>query len=113
MENRYLTLKETAEMTHTAYATVKRDIDNGNIPAYKVGRKYFIAAADAENYAACRRKLAAVKGYTIKELMNILPLSYAFIIDEIKKGNLPACKCGRRFIIPVEELEKYLEKAKI
>ena len=62
MENRYLTLKETAEMTHTAYATVKRDVDNGKLTAYKLGRKYFIAADAAADYAARRRKMAALDG---------------------------------------------------
>ena len=113
MEKKYLTLKETAVLTETAYATIKRDIDNGTLTAYKVGRKYFIAVQDAENYAIARRKLAAIKGHTIKEIMEILPLSYAFIIDEIKQGRLKAIKCGRRFIIPDDELERYLEAARI
>ncbi len=113
MEKKYLTLKETAMLTETAYATIKRDIENGNLTAYKVGRKYFIAAQDAENYAIARRKLASIKGHTIKEIMEILPLSYAFIIDEIKQGRLKAVKCGRRFIIPDAELERYLEAARI
>jgi excisionase family DNA binding protein len=113
MEKKYLTLKETAALTNTAYATIKRDIDNAVLPAYKVGRKYFIAAADAEDYAIIRRELASISGYTIKELLEILPLSYAFIIEEIKKNNLKAVKCGRRFIIPEAELERYLEEAKI
>lgn len=113
MGKKYLTLKETATLSNTAYATIKRDIDNGLLAAYKVGRKYFIAAADAEEYAIARRALAAISGYTIKELMEILPLSYAFIIEEIKNKNLHAIKCGRRFIIPEAELERYLEDAKI
>ena len=100
MEKKYLTLKETAVLTETAYATIKRDIDNGTLTAYKVGRKYFIAVQDAENYAIARS-------------MEILPLSYAFIIDEIKQGRLKAIKCGRRFIIPNDELERYLEAARI
>ncbi|MBQ1502034.1 MAG: helix-turn-helix domain-containing protein [Firmicutes bacterium] len=55
MENRYLTLKETAEMTHTAYATVKRDVDNGKLTAYKLGRKYFIAADAAAASLSARK----------------------------------------------------------
>lgn len=113
MEKKYLTLKEMAALANTAYATIKRDIDNGTLPAYKVGRKYFISSGDAEDYAIARRRLASIKGHTIKELMTILPLSYAFIIEEIKAGRLKACKCGRRFIIPEEELARYLEAAKI
>ncbi len=109
----YLTLKETAALTATPYATVKRDVDKGLLPAYKVGRKYFIAVPEAEHYAAAKRQLAAIKGRTIKEIMAILPLSYAFIIDEIKQGRLHAVKCGRRFIIPDEELERYLAAAKL
>lgn len=113
MEKKYLTLKETAALTGTAYATVKRDIDNGTLTAYKVGRKYFIAASDAESYAINKRKIAAIEGRSIKQLMEILPLSYAFIIDEIKQGRLKAVKCGRRFIIPNDELERYLESARL
>ena len=113
MDKMFLTLKETAALTNTAYATIKREIDNGSLPAYKVGRKYFIAAEEAENYAITRRRLAEIQGHTIKELMNILPLSYAFIIEEIKTGRLQAYKCGRRFILPETELAKYLEAARI
>ena len=110
---KYLSLKETAEMTHTAYATVRRDLDSGRLSGYKVGRKYFIAMADAEEYAAARRRKAEIEGYTVKELMNLLPLSYAFIIEEIRSGRLKACKCGRRFIITEEALADYLKKARI
>jgi len=110
---KYLTIKETAAMTATAYATVKRDIDNGKLPAYKVGRKYFISNTDAHIYAAARKEIAETEGYTIRQFMDILPLSYAFVIEEIKSGRLPAKKCGRRFIIPKADMEKYLEEAKI
>ena len=113
MEKRYLTLKETAALTKTAYATVKRDIDSGKLAAYKLGRKYFIAADDAAGYAARRRKIAALDGYSVKELMEMLPLSYAFIIGEIRAGRLPAAKCGRRFLIRREDLVAYLERAKL
>ena len=108
MEKKYLTLKETAVLTETAYATIKRDIDNGTLTAYKVGRKYFIAVQDAEQLGVYAKSAEG-----IKEIMEILPLSYAFIIDEIKQGRLKAIKCGRRFIIPDDELERYLEAARI
>jgi len=112
-EGQYLTLRQTAELSGAAYATIRRDIDNGRLSAYKVGRKYFIAAQAAEAYAREKRRLTATQGYTIKEVMEILPLSYAYVIELIRQSRLRAVKCGRRYIIAPEELERFLQDAKM
>ncbi len=110
MENdRYMTLKELTVLAQTPYATVKRDIDNGLIPAHKVGRKYFISAQAGQAYARQKLAVKAVEGYTIRELQEILPLSYAFIIELIRSNRLAAVKSGRRYIIPHAELERFLQ----
>lgn len=109
----YLTLQQTAELAGAAYATVRRDIDNGRLAAYKVGRKYFVESAAAAAYAGAKRELAATEGYSIKEIMEILPLSYAYVIELIKRGRLQAVKCGRRYIISQAELERFLEGSRM
>ena len=68
----YLTLKQAAQVSDTSYATLRRDIDNGILPAYKVGRKYFVTAADAAAYGEQRRAVAEIDGYTIRQIMEIL-----------------------------------------
>jgi len=112
-DGQYITLKETSVLTGAAYATLRREIDNGRLTAYKVGRKYFIPRQQAENYARQRRENAAIDGYTIRQLMNILPLSYAYIIDLIRSGKLQAVKQGRYYLIPKASLEAFLEKTRL
>lgn len=113
MENsKYLTLKELSELADTPYATIKRDIDCGTLPAYKVGRKYFIAADEGAQYVAKKQELHQIEGYSIRQIMEILPLSYAFIIDLIKSGRLPAVKVGRRYIVPTADFENFIQQMK-
>ncbi|MBQ6808946.1 MAG: helix-turn-helix domain-containing protein [Firmicutes bacterium] len=109
----YLTLKQAAEATDTSYATLRRDIENGVLPAYKVGRKYFITSAAAEIYGEKRRAVNSIDGYTIRQVMEILPLSYAYIIELIKNGRLPAVKRGRSYIIAKTDLQSFIEKAQL
>ena len=40
--NDYLTLKAVSELAAIPYARVKRDIEHAVLPAYHIGRKYFI-----------------------------------------------------------------------
>lgn len=110
---KYLTLKEISQLAGTPYATVKRDIEASVLPAYKVGRKYFIREADAIEYSERRRSLQAIDGYTIRQIMEALPLSYAFIIELIRKGKLPAVKVGRQYIVPKQEFQNFLQDMKL
>lgn len=110
---KYLTLKEISRLALTPYATIKRDIEAAILPAYKVGRKYFIRQEDAEVYCAKRQRLLAIDGYTIREIMDIIPLSYAFIIELIREGRLPAVKVGRQYKIPKEQFKQFLREMKL
>ncbi len=112
-DTKYFTLKELSLMSDTAYATIKRDIEGGIIPAYKVGRKYFIAEYDAINYSHKRKELYNIDGYTIKEIMEIIPLSYAYIIDLIRHKKLKAVKVGRNYIVAKDELNRFIAETKL
>lgn len=109
----YLTLKQAAEETGASYATLRRDIDNGNLPAYKVGRKFFITKAAATAYGERRRAVQAIDGYTIRQIMEILPLSYAYIIELIKTGRLPAVKRGRSYIVAKTDLQAFIAQSQL
>ncbi|MGI5891238.1 MAG: helix-turn-helix domain-containing protein [Bacillota bacterium] len=113
LDNEYLTLKETAKLSGTAYATVKRNIESGKLPAYHIGRKYFIKKEDAEAYLKDKEKHNNIDGYTIKEIMEIIPLSYAFIIELIRLKKLEAVKVGRQYIIPKSSFEEFIKNNKI
>lgn len=110
---KYLTLKEISQLADTPYATVKRDIDASVLPAYKVGRKYFIREADAQKYSERRHSLQAIDGYTIRQIMEVIPLSYAFIIELIREGKLAAVKVGRQYIVPKRVFQDFLQKMKL
>jgi excisionase family DNA binding protein len=110
---KYLTLKEISQLATTPYATIKRDIEAGVLPAYKVGRKYFIATTDAEDYCRRQHNLRSIDGYTIREIMEIIPLSYAFTIELIRKGKLPAVKVGRQYIVSKTDFKNFLQEMKL
>lgn len=109
----YLTLKQAAEETGASYATLRRDIEHGVLPAYKVGRKFFVTKDAVMAYGEHRRMVQAIDGYTIRQIMDILPLSYAYIIDLIKTGRLPAVKRGRSYIVAKTDLQAFIAESKL
>ncbi|MBR5429406.1 MAG: helix-turn-helix domain-containing protein [Firmicutes bacterium] len=111
MTETYLTLKQAAASCGVTYAALRREIEKGRLPACRVGRKYFVAAADAAGWRESRQTPAG-KCYTVRQVMEILPLSYAFVIELIRSGRLPAVKQGRRYLISEEALESFLAAAK-
>lgn len=110
LEN-YLTLKQAAEICGVPYAALRREIEHGAVSACRVGRKYFLSQTVVEQYRQQQEEKPQPEGYTIKELMEVLPLSYAFLIDLIKQGRLQAVKCGRSYIIPKQGLADFLAAA--
>lgn len=111
-EPEYLTLKETAILTAVPYAKVKRDVEGKVLQAYHIGRKYFIKREDAQKYKELKDSQRNIKGYTIKEIMEIIPLSYAFLMGQVRSGDLYAVKIGRQYIIPEKSFKNYIEKNK-
>ena len=112
-EHAYYSLKKVAELSGISYGTVKRDIDHGRLCAYRIGRKYFVAKDEANYYRDHIRKYQQVKGYTVQQLMQKIPLSYAFLMDLIKTNKLAAVKIGRQYIIPYETFNQFMENNKI
>lgn len=108
-EKEFYTLKDVAEKCGTSYGIVKRDIDRGVLPAYRVGRKYFIAKEEMDTYVADTVEKWGLDGYTIREIMSMIPLSYAFVMELIKSEKLPAVKVGRQYVIPRQEFHKFME----
>ena len=113
VKKEYLTLKEVAAISGVSYGTVKRDIDQGHLSAYHIGRKYFVPKEDAAYYQNKYRGNANVEGYTIGQIMEKLPLSYAFLIDLIKTGKLSAVKVGRQYIIPYAAFDAFMAENKM
>ena len=112
-DKEYFTLKDLANRCGTSYGIVKRDIDKGILPAYRVGRKYFIAKDEMSEYVAKAAEKWGIEGYSIQDIMGRIPLSYAFVMDLIKTGKLPAVKVGRQYIVPKGEFEKFMENKKM
>lgn len=108
----YLSLKDVAEQAAMSYAAVKRDIENGRLAACKIGRKYFVSSSDAAAYCRNKKENQVVDGYTVKEILEIIPVSYAFVIGLIRQGNLPAYKSGRRYMIKKEDFRHFIDNNK-
>ncbi len=109
----YLSLKEVAAMSGVSYGTVKRDIDHGVLSAYHIGRKYFVEREDAALYGKVHQGSLRAEGYTIRQIMEKIPLSYAFLVDLVKTKKLPAVKVGRQYIIPYEAFDAFMAENKI
>ena len=112
-QKQYLTIREVSEQSGLSYAAVKREVDGGRLPAHRIGRKYLLPKAAAEEFISRSIAAQAVDGYSINELMQRLPLSYAFIIGLIHSGELAAVKRGRRYVVPKEELERFLHSSRL
>ena len=87
-EKEFYTLKDVAERCGTSYGIVKRDIDKGILPAYRVGRKYFIAKDEMEDYVADSLEKWGMEG-------------------------LSAVKVGRQYIVPKGEFEQFMAMKKM
>lgn len=48
------------------------------------------------------------KLYTVKELTQILPLSYFSILEYLKKGRIKGIKIGRKYFVTEENLERFI-----
>jgi len=48
------------------------------------------------------------KLYTVKELTQVLPLSYFSILEYLKKGRIKGIKIGRKYFVTEENLEKFI-----
>lgn len=99
-------------MSGVSYGAVKRDIDHGNLPAYHIGRKYFVAREAAAVYTQAHPGNGHIEGYTIRQIMEKIPLSYAFLIEQVKSKKLPAVKVGRQYIVPYEAFDAFLAENK-
>ena len=110
MTDTYLTLKQAAEECGVTYAALRREIEKGTVPACRVGRKYFVSAAAAAAFKDSRRTPEG-ECYTVRQVMEILPLSYAFVIELIRRGELKAVKSGRQYLIGQSELERFIAAA--
>ena len=66
-----------------------------------------------ENYNRLIAEKKNVAGYTIAQLMEKIPLSYAFLMELIKSKKLPAVKVGRQYIISEETFQQFMEECRL
>ncbi len=109
----FLSVREVASMSGYSYGTVKRAIEQGKLAAYRIGRKFFIEAQTAEEYCKNFNKQKNTGGYTIRELMQKLSLSYAFVSALLKSGELKSSRQGRQYIVSEEDFQNFLQKKRL
>ncbi len=112
-EKEFYTVKEIAANSGLSYGTIKRSIDHGDLPAYRIGRKYFIDKSAGDRFCKENYTSGQVEGYTIKEIMEKIPLSYAFLMELVKTKQLPTTKRGRQYIVSYEDYEAFIQKSKV
>ena len=71
-EKEFYTVKEIAANSGLSYGTIKRSIDHGDLPAYRIGRKYFIDKSAGDRFCKENYTSGQVEGYTLS-LIHILP----------------------------------------
>ena len=109
----YLSPAEVAAMCGLSYGTVKRAIDLGELSAYRIGRRFFIGREQAAAFADARLRGAPAGGYTIRQLMEKLSLSYAYVSRLVKSGELPGRRVGRQYIISSEDFEAFMQSKRL
>lgn len=104
----YLSPAEVAAAAGVSYGTVKRAIDLGALAAYRIGRRFFIERGQAEEF--CRQRAAGgnAEGYTIRQLMAKLSLSYAYISELVKSGELKGRRVGRKYIVSEADFQAFM-----
>ena len=109
----YLSVREVAELSGFSYGTVRRAIDAGTLAAYRIGRKFFIERQAAMDYCCRHTDRRNVEGYTIRELMERLSLSYAFLSGLIKSGELKSVRVGRQYIVTEESFREFMSERRL
>ncbi len=107
-ERDYLSPAEVAAAAGVSYGTVKRAIDLGELAAYRIGRRFFIERAQAEKFCQSRAAGQAADGYTIRELMAKLSLSYAYISELVKSGELKSTRVGRKYVVSEADFAAFM-----
>ncbi len=106
----YLSVSGVAKLAGCSYGTVRRAIECGDLAAYRIGRKFFIERQAASEFSRRTLRRRSVDGYTIRDLMERLDLSYAFISRLIKSGELPGVRVGRRYVVTKEDFQKFMQQ---
>lgn len=109
----FVTIKEVAASCGISYGTVRRDIEQGKLKGYRIGRKFLIAYEDFENYLKNWQYLKAIDGYSVNEIMTMIPVSYGFLMEKIKTGQIKATKVGRQYMVKKADFTAFLEENKL
>lgn len=112
-ERDYLSPAEVAAMAGLSYGTVKRAIDLGELPAYRIGRRFFVEQAAAAEFAAARSLGAQNGGYTIRQIMEKLSLSYAYVSRLVKSGELPSRRVGHQYVISEADFAAFMQSKRL
>ena len=86
------TLKDVANRWGFSYGIVKRDIDKGILPAYRVGRKYFIAKDEMSEYVAKAAEKWGNRRLPIQDIMGAHPIELRFRNGFNQNGKTPCCE---------------------
>ncbi len=109
----YFSVREVAEMSGFSYGTVKRAIELGNLAAYRIGRRFFIDKEAAAEFCREHKNRRSAEGYTLRELMGKLSLSYAYLTELVKSGELKSSRVGRQYIISEEDFRDFMERNRL
>lgn len=109
----YLSPAEVARLAGVSYGTVKRALELGELAAYRIGRRFFVEKTTAEEFARHKGSRALADGYTIRQLMSKLSLSYAYISELVKSGELKSHKVGRQYIISEQDFQEFMQTKKL
>ncbi len=104
----YLSPAEVAKAAGVSYGTVKRAIDLGEVAAYRIGRRFFIEREQAEEFCRRRAEGGGADGYTIRQLMAKLSLSYAYISELVKSGELKSSRVGRKYVVSEADFQAFM-----
>ncbi len=110
----YLSVPQLAAERGVSRVAIFKQIQNGSIPARKVGRHYVIARSGVVPQGAEQREpLAQAQDHlSVPEIAKHLGISRISVFKKIKKGQIEAIKIGRSYAVTRQEFLLFCEGMK-
>lgn len=102
-KDRLLTLDGAKEKLGCTTYRMRQMLQNGEIPFYKIGAKYYIALSDIRQY---QEKLPKEKMISFSDAAEQLKYGKVRLKKMIEKGTIKHYRIGSRYYLEREEVER-------
>lgn len=104
--NEYMSITDFIDTVHISRPTAYSLIKDGKIKAIRVGKTWRIPRDEVERYISANKDFAD-EYIKVDEFRKKLGISRLTAYKIIRRGDVKACKIGKAWCIPREEIERY------